>query len=321
VILVFAIATSMSIVSQVYNITGDFAKFILTWSVLMLPIVYILRSWMASLLFWLGIAWYAAEEGGAFFTAWHDPRYFWPLALAAIPFYIQLIRNTPNSNSISFHSWVIAGALTIVPGLQRFDYGDDLIVPVYVTMFSIFILIGQLPYFASRKLISNAWLIGGSAGTIIVLLFLTFEWPDLSERPSEWWFSLPLLFWIVLFAVASWLLYFIGKKIGYRNVLSKSYTFIIFLFLFTIGLSNPLISRGLTNILMLALGAYTIREGAMANQLWRMNYGLLILSLLIGCRFFDTDMSFVVRGLLFVAIGVGFFLMNIYMVRKRKAVA
>jgi hypothetical protein len=42
---------------------------------------------------------------------------------------------------------------------------------------------------------------------------------------------------------------------------------------------------------------------------------------LIGCRFFDTDMSFVIRGLLFVGIGVGFFVMNIYMIRKRKAVA
>jgi hypothetical protein len=73
--------------------------------------------------------------------------------------------------------------------------------------------------------------------------------------------------------------------------------------------------------LLLALGLYNILEFALANQLWKMNYGLLILSILIGCRFFDTDISFVIRGLLFVAIGAGFFIMNIYMVRKRKVAA
>ena len=85
-----------------------------------------------------------------------------------------------------------------------------------------------------------------------------------------------------------------------------------------IGLSDPLISRGLTNVLLLALGIYTIREGAIANKLWKMNYGVMIVSLLIICRFFDTDMSFVIRGLLFVMIGVGFFLTNYYMARKRR---
>ena len=76
----------------------------------------------------------------------------------------------------------------------------------------------------------------------------------------------------------------------------------------------------LTNIIVLILGVYTIREGAVANRLWQMNYGMLILSLLIICRFFDTDIPFVFRGLLFIGIGAGFFGMNFYMMRKRKAV-
>jgi hypothetical protein len=69
------------------------------------------------------------------------------------------------------------------------------------------------------------------------------------------------------------------------------------------------------------LGVYTIREGAMADKLWKMNYGLLILSVLIACRFFDGDISFVARGLLFVVIGAGFFGMNTYMIRKRKVIS
>ncbi len=237
-----------------------------------------------------------------------------------MPFFINMIRRQPDSNAISFHNWFIGISVTFALGMANFDAGGTLIVCAYVTLFSVFILIGQLPYFANRRLISNAWLIGGSAGSICLLLFLTFEWGDLSHEPKEFWLSIPMAIWAGLFVVASVLLFIVGKANGYRNVLSKSYTFIIFLVLFLIGLWQPWVSQALTNIALLALGVFTIREGAQADQLWKMNYGLLIVSLLIICRFFDTDMSFVLRGLLFVAIGVGFFGMNAYMARKRKAV-
>lgn len=318
VILIFAVATSIAIVSQVYNIHGTFSRFLLVWSILTLPVIYVLQSRIASLLYWMLITWYATEVGFGIFTHTKAPIYFWMLALAGAPFYIQLVRKSPEANSVSFHNWVIGGALTIVLALGHYDAGSDLLVPAYITMFSVFILIGQLPVFADRRLINNAWLIGGSAGTIGLLLFMTFEWPDLSMKPMEWWLSIPLLIWSILFVIAGVLLYLVGKKIGFRNVLSKSYTFIIFLVLLLIGIGEPLVSRGLTNILLLALGVYTIREGALANKLWKMNYGLLILSILIACRFFDTDMSFVIRGLLFMAIGAGFFGTNYYMIRKRR---
>lgn len=321
VILIFAVATSIAVVSQVYNIHGNFERFLLVWCALSLPIMYVLRSWMASLLFWIGLTWYASEAGIGLFKENHPPSYYWPMAIAALPYYILLIRRRPDSNAIAFHSWIIGISVTIVLALGDYSDGEDLLIPAYITLFSVYLLMGQLPHFASRKLLTNAWLIGGSAGTILLLLFMTFEWPDLASKSREWWISAPLFLWIFLFVVASVLLFIVGKRIGFRNVLSKSYTFIIFLVLFFIGLSNPLISRALTNILILALGVYTIREGALADKLWKMNYGLVILSILIGCRFFDTDMSFVIRGLLFVGIGVGFFGMNYYMMRKRKAVA
>ncbi len=321
VILIFAIATSISVVSQVYNIHGNLGNFLLAWTVLSLPVIYLLRSWVASLLYWIGITWYATEVGYSFWSRAHLPGYYWLLALAALPFYIGMIRQRPNANAIAFHNWFIAISLVIVLPLGHGSNGDELLIGAYMALFSSYIIIGQLPYFASRKLISNAFLVGGSAGTIILLLFLTFEWPELGDKTSDWWMSSPLFAWIILFVIASGLLFRLGSTIGYRNILSKSYTFLIFLVLFAIGLSNPVVARGLTNVIILALGVFTIREGAQSDKLWKMNYGLLILSVLIICRFFDTDMSFVIRGLLFVAIGLGFFGTNFYMMKKRKSVA
>ncbi|MEJ0031991.1 MAG: DUF2157 domain-containing protein [Bacteroidota bacterium] len=44
VCLIFATATAISIVAQVYNMQGNFGRFLLTWSVLTLPVMYVLRS-------------------------------------------------------------------------------------------------------------------------------------------------------------------------------------------------------------------------------------------------------------------------------------
>lgn len=307
VLLIFAVATAISIVSQVYNIHGSLERFLLVWAVLTLPVLYLMQSRIASLIFWSIIGWYAVQIND---RRDMDSYYYWPLALAALPFYLRLINRTPQANSVSFHNWVIAGSLTLVFGFQVTYH---LVIPVYITLFSVFMLLGQLPVFADRKLINNAWLIGGSAGTIITLLILTFEWIEVRD-----WLWPSLILWMALFIAACALLYVVSSKIGVRNILSKSYTFLAFIPLLLIGLSMPWLSRTLVNVLLLVLGVYTIREGAMSNKLWRMNYGLLILSVLIACRFFDTDMSFVMRGLLFVAIGAGFFGMNYYMIRKKK---
>jgi hypothetical protein len=79
----------------------------------------------------------------------------------------------------------------------------------------------------------------------------------------------------------------------------------------------------LINILILALGVFTVEMGARKNLFSVLNYGLLIITGLISCRFFDTDISFVLRGLLFVAIGAGFFGANYFMYKKasRKSIS
>jgi uncharacterized membrane protein len=315
-ILIFSIATAIAIVSQVYNIDGSMSSFLLTWMMLCIPIPYILQSRIASLFCWVIITWYAFESGNIF-SQTRAPVYYWVMVLMLAPYYVLQVKRHPQSNSVSWHNWIIALSLAMTFSLNSFNSGD-LLAPGFVTLFSAFVLLGQLPSFANRKLMTNGWLVVGSGAMVIVLLYLTYEWPELAGRSLDWWLSPELFIWLGLAAIAVWLILYLGRSIGYLNILSKSYTFIAFVPLLVIGMYSEGVSRLLINILILVLGAYTIREGALENKLWRMNYGLLILSTLIICRFFDTEFSFVIRGLLFVAIGLGFFGMNLYMVRKRK---
>jgi hypothetical protein len=67
-----------------------------------------------------------------------------------------------------------------------------------------------------------------------------------------------------------------------------------------------------------AIGILTIKDGAKKVHLGILNFGLLIIAALVICRFFDADLSFVFKGILFVSVGVGFFAANSWMLKKRK---
>ena len=45
---------------------------------------------------------------------------------------------------------------------------------------------------------------------------------------------------------------------------------------------------------------------------------MLLLTALIVMRFFDTDVGFLIRGLAFIAAGVGFLVVNIILLKRRK---
>ena len=49
VFLFFAVGASISLISQIYNIPGNVSSFVLTWMLLILPLVYLLRSSVTSL--------------------------------------------------------------------------------------------------------------------------------------------------------------------------------------------------------------------------------------------------------------------------------
>jgi hypothetical protein len=39
---------------------------------------------------------------------------------------------------------------------------------------------------------------------------------------------------------------------------------------------------------------------------------------LVVCKFFDEDLSFITRGILFISVGIGFFVANYLVIKKRK---
>jgi drug/metabolite transporter superfamily protein YnfA len=72
------------------------------------------------------------------------------------------------------------------------------------------------------------------------------------------------------------------------------------------------------NFFMLALGVYTLLRGIRSGRVFEANLGMVVIAALATARFFDTDLEFVVRGIAFILIGLGFLVTNL-IVFKRKA--
>ncbi len=317
--LFFAIAICISIVSQVYNIEGDLAGFLLTWMYLALPIAYVMRSSFASLLFIMGITWYACEVGYFNYPNTNAPSY-WILLLLILPFYyLEFIRKNIRNNFFHFHSWFLVLSVTICLGVFAGDSGEYMML-AYMSLFSGFVMMGQFRLFASHRVLGNAYLVCGSLGVIILLLTLSFRWywEELPGITADF-FSQPEIIVSILLTIASIaLLTRLAQIKKWEELNSKSYAFLLLIGLFFIGTPSPLAAQILVNLIILLVAVHTIYDGAQQNHLGILNYGLVIISVLIGCRFFDTNFSFVIRGLLFIAIGAGFFIANYYMLQRRK---
>ena len=76
------------------------------------------------------------------------------------------------------------------------------------------------------------------------------------------------------------------------------------------------VARLVFNVYFLLLGIGTTYSGIRHGRLGTMNGGLLLVSALIVARFLDVELSFTVRGIVFVGLGAAFLGTNLAMKRR-----
>ncbi len=317
--LFFAVGACISLVSQIYNIPGDLRSFILTWMLLCFPLIYLMRSSMASLLYLIGITYYAAEI--SYWTYSFESFTFWLLLIIILPHYYLLYKNKPKSNFMIYHNWMIPVSVLIVLGTLA-DHAEILMFIAYMNLFGLLYIIGNLEFFKQQKTRNNAYKILGSLGTIILLLIMSFDWFWQEIIRDELYFNELIrsseFFVSVVIALLSFgILFFKLRNRSVKEIKPLELVFALYIIIFIIG-TYSMISMILINILVFAIGILTIKSGAKQNHLGILNFGLLIITALVICRFFDEDLSFVIRGILFVSVGVGFFVTNYWLIKKRK---
>lgn len=320
--LCFAVAASISLISQIYNIPGNLSGFLLVWMLLSIPLIYIMDVSIVSIIGIIVITWYACET-----SYWHYPiqnsYLYWVIMGVLIPHYLKLFKTRPDNNSIFFHHWLIPISLIIVLGTLAEDHGTLMSV-AYMNLFGMLYLLGSRGALAAQANSRNGFKVAGILGMIVLLLMFSFDafWEAVLKLPSEskgLMFSPELWVTIGLMILAVGLLALRWKEQGKGTPFDPFlWVFCAFAVLFLIGLYTK-IPVVLINVLLLALGIYKIWEGNRRDHLGVMNFGLLIIIALVICRFFDTDLTFVVRGLMFITVGAGCFLANYQLLKRRKA--
>lgn len=321
-LLFLSVGATISLISQIYHLPGDIGSFMLTWMMLCGPLIYIMRSSVSAILFIIGITYYAAYLG--YFNHPSQPPYWYGLLLMAVlPHVYRSSRQSPSSNFVLLFNWMIPISVTIALGTFA-ENTEKLMFVAYMSLLGLFYQIGNTPYYKALKTGRNGFKIIGFLGSIGILLALSFDWfwKILIKNPVELegLFTTPEFLLATIISLACGVLLFRShSKEGFSEMNPVEVAFILFIWTFITGHYSSIWAIILVNLMVFSIGLLTIRTGVRRDHLGILNWGLLIITALITCRFFDSDLSFVTRGILFVAVGIGFFAANYWMLKKRKA--
>ncbi len=317
--LFFAVGACIALISQIYNIPGDLGSYLLTWIVLCLPLVYLLRSNAVALLTVILSTYYAVEVGVWNYRSAQTPWLYVVFFLAIVPHYILLLKKKISSNTVTIFNWMLPTSIAIALAAFVGNNGNLGFV-MYITLFGLLYNIGRLSVFKELRTLRNGYLIIGSLGTVWSLIIFTFRW-FWDEYPKMFTYDIQELYIaLVLFFITVAVFGYTFWKKGIKGINLFQAAFIIFwgVYFFLPGIE--ILPVVLMNMLVFALGISAIKIGADKFNFGILNYGLLIISILIICRFFDTGMSFVLRGILFVLVGTGFFVTNYIMLKRQQKI-
>lgn len=305
---------SMALVSQTYHLSDDTGAFLLAWMLLALPIIYLLQSTIVAALYLIGIGGWVAN-GSVPIIGKH---LIWLLFGAVIPYCRQLLLTEQSVNAATIVTWIFTLSF-------YFSFADafnhqigHLGLLLFAALFSITYLLGALAREKRALDWYKALLTMGAVGTVGISFVLTFRdvWSGFSSgglRAGESWLAV-----LLLLAIA-----YLGYLLV-RRTLTGSIAYLAAPFVAGAGYllqaydTGGLVSAVLMNLFLLSFSMYMIRKGVRKGELSTMNIGMLLLGALIIARFLDINFSFVVRGIVFLTLGICFLAVN-WMAARRKA--
>lgn len=316
IVLFFAFAATIFIIAQIYNISDPNWNFYFLWVALCIPVVYILNASVLSLLCLGQITLYVAAHR---FNDYHFISFvYYSICVAAlIPYYLLYLHNKPGKNVASWFQWMFVISIII----STIHLGDDnfsFLLFTYMPLFSLFYNLGQTSFFERNSTNVNAFKKMGQIGIVTVLILAAFNgfWESiLRDYPDYFSINSGAFIGCFVFTIGSLYFYFKRTTFNPKHLIDLDLVLLPFmLLLFT---ANSF-SAFLCNILGLATGISILLRGLREDRLLTINFGLFIIATLILCRFFESDLSYLIRGIVFAILGFAFFFTNYFLTRKSK---
>lgn len=331
-----AVATSISLISQTYQIQGTFADFMRVWLLLCLPAFYLLRASVAAVVYFLGtMVWLFAREF-AFFVRTPNPMFFWFMFLLGIPYFLFRFFENRGSRETGALAVVMTIALVFGMGFSADFAKSDLGGVAFAGLMTLIYLCGMKFFPRNGERLHILALLGG-IGIGVTAIILSFESNWHMTREFFWGprtlggnisFALQFLFPIVALCLAGF------------GFLRRNFQFSVAAAVFPVvtaiiwGVANlcppghsesfyrtncTFAASALMNAYALWLGIDILTRGIRSNSIARSNFGLVLIAALAISRFFDSELSFIIRGLGFILVGAGFLVANVVLFKKRAA--
>lgn len=322
--LTLAIGASISLVAQTYHIHGDLGSFLLTWSVLSLPLVYLLNASLPAIIYLVGItSWSGYEQNCA-----EHAILFWPLLAAIIPHVWMETRKDVYATRSTVLRWALAVCLTIATGIVLEKVVPGLWLVVYSSLFAVMYLAGARWFSGADSIFRKPFHTIGSAGIAILAFVFTYEspWHEIGwyhyrhgSRFYEW-AAVPDYLLTIALLVSAVYLFVAAFREGERYKLLLGVFPILTVCTYSLASADMGYMGAvlLFNVYLLVLGVGTMVNGVRNLRLSSVNGGMFVISALIVGRFFDSDIGFVARGVVFIVLGTGFLAGNIILSRKMK---
>jgi len=331
---VAALATAISLISQTYQVQGTFSDFMRTWLALSIAIVYLLRTTFGAIAYVIGcVVWLFAAWG--MFSPEGNPTLFWFLLILVIPY--VAIRFRLDRNSRETGTLVIILALASLFGVgATADFANAKVGAIaYAGIATVIYLCGMKFFPQPNGRLHSLAVLGGIAIAVVTIV-LSFEsnWHMTTRVASVPRSSAANIAVVIelLFPITA--LSLIGFDLLRRRVafsVSAAVSPIVTGLAWVIAnlcelpdgrwqsTSCSFAAATVMNCYALVLGIDILARGIRTNSIARANFGLLLIAALAICRFFDSDLSFVARGIGFIIVGAGFLVANLMLFRRRAA--
>ncbi len=320
-----AVGASIALIGQTYHISSSAPAFLLTWTLLILPLPFLLNS-TGSLLVYLGLI--CGWSG----TAQHhygQAAGFWLLMLPAIGKLSGAFRAQQHAPETLVSILGVLITLAISTGMVFERTMPGLWIVAYSALLSCSALFGVL-YYGERDGWNNPPKLFGIIG--IAMLAYVFTWSDM-WRDIGWdhvrsgWQHKSWGLWVDGTVTAGFLAGWITMAvISFRQRSIETIAIAVFPIIGTAcffvgsapGNQANALNAVIFNAFMLFYGLMYIIQGCRNSKLRQLNGGMAVLSLLLVTRFFDDDFGFLARGIVFIVLGACFLAVNLVMARRKK---
>lgn len=339
VFLMLMIGASIALVSQTYQLDGDFNKFIKVWAVLTLPLFYFARASGITILYLGLITVLVVNVSFGFFGI---PRFgenenniwYWFLLLGYLPHYYLALKKDSRKQSIRivymsyvvYLSFMLALLVTIKGNYflwiattsagfyligKRFMGENTNIIRRPFQLFSQFWIVSLLVTISNKNSLRMAF-----KEDSFVNLFkkpeespFSFYGPDFDPNEGKmFYFVLALL---VLAAVYFIYFYFRKHFKDVSKLILFAPIFMLLMMVFHEYIFPDWFVVLLINGLVLFIGFNAMIKGSENQNVAQMVFGFVLISVLLWLRYFDMDWNFILKGLTFIGIGGAFFLINL----------